>query len=202
MLFVFRNFSRGKWLASAEISEVPQATKIDIKVPRPWKIKAGQYIYLTIPAAGFTSAIQSHPFMIAWWVRNGDGLTISLLVKTRRGFTTQLSGLAKRPLTAFIDGPYGIEHKLGEFGTVIMFATGIGIAAHMPYIKDLVSGYNSCEVRTHRILLVWQLEMECKFQSIGRVTLLTYYSSSTMGQGLDGRSYRDGYRKGKLLKYA
>ncbi|KAM0147863.1 hypothetical protein ACHAQE_010092 [Botrytis cinerea] len=160
MLFVFRNFSRGKWLASAEISEVPQATKIDIKVPRPWKIKAGQYIYLTIPAAGFTSAIQSHPFMIAWWVRNGDGLTISLLVKTRRGFTTQLSGLAKRPLTAFIDGPYGIEHELGEFGTVIMFATGIGIAAHMPYIKDLVSGYNSCEVRTHRILLVWQLEME------------------------------------------
>ncbi|KAK6609667.1 ferric reductase like transmembrane component [Botrytis cinerea] len=102
--------------------------------------------------------------MIAWWVRNGDGLTISLLVKTRRGFTSQLSGLVGRPSTALIDGPYGREHDLGKFGTVVMFATGIGIAAHMPYIKDLVSGYNSCEVRTRRILLVWQLEMEAHQQ--------------------------------------
>ncbi len=98
--------------------------------------------------------------MIVWWERTGDGLTISLLVKPRRGFTRKLGGITNRRLAAFIDGPYGPEHNFGEYGTVLMFATGIGIAGHMSYIKDLVRGYNSCEVRTRRIVLVWQLDDE------------------------------------------
>jgi predicted ferric reductase len=161
-IFLLRNFVRGK--AIAEVTKLQQAMKVAIKVPRPWNVKAGQYIFLTIPAAGITTTFQSHPFMIAWWDRSSDGLTISLLVKPRRGFTGQLLRMADQKLTVFIDGPFGLQHNLGVFGTVIMFATGIGIAGHMPYIKELVSGYNNCEVRTRRIVLIWQLDVECKCQ--------------------------------------
>ncbi|KAM3074510.1 hypothetical protein ACMFMG_002688 [Clarireedia jacksonii] len=159
-IFLLRNFVRGKAIASAEVTNLPQAMRVTIKVPRPWNVKAGQYIYITVPAAGITSIFQSHPFMIAWWDRSIDGLTISLLVKPRRGFTGNLARLSDQKLTVFVDGPFGLQHDLGVFGTVIMFATGIGIAGHMPYIKELVCGYNSCEVRTRRILVVWQLDVE------------------------------------------
>jgi hypothetical protein len=43
-----------------------------------------------------------------------------------------------------------------------MFAPGIGIAGHMPYIKELVNGYNGCEVMTRRVLLIWQISKECE----------------------------------------
>jgi len=81
-------------------------------------------------------------------------LTISLLVKSRTGFTGQLDRYTNTELLAFIDRPYEIQHKFEEYKTMIMFATGIGIAGHIPYIKDLISGYNNCQVQTRRILLI------------------------------------------------
>ena len=99
--------------------------------------------------------------MISWWERDIQGLTISLLVKLRGGFTAELDRHANKNLLAFIDGPYSVQHGLGEYGTVIMFASGIGIAGHIPYIKELIIGYNDCSVRTRRIRLVWEIEEKC-----------------------------------------
>jgi hypothetical protein len=44
-----------------------------------------------------------------------------------------------------------------------MIATGFGIAAQLPYVKQLIHGYNNCKARTRRVHLVWQL------QSIGNI---------------------------------
>lgn len=89
-----------------------------------------------------------------------DGLTIFLLVKPRSGFTSKLGELRKRKVIALIDGPYGVEHNFGEYRTVLIFATSISIASYMLYIKELVRGYNNCNVRTRRIVLIWQLDEE------------------------------------------
>ena len=160
LYLAFRNVTLGRAFTTARITGRSGAVQVTIKAPRPWDVRAGEWIFLTIPAAGLTSAFQGHPFMIVWWERSGDGLMISLLVKPRRGFTRSLAGLTNRDLFAFIDGPYGPGPSLGEYGTVLMFATGIGIAGHVPYMKDLVRGYNSCEVRTRRIALIWHLDDE------------------------------------------
>jgi hypothetical protein len=40
---------------------------------------------------------------------------------------------------------------------ILMVASGFGIAAHLPYLKQLIYGYNAREVRTRRIHLVWQV---------------------------------------------
>ncbi len=125
--------------------------------------------------------------MITWWDLGRKGLTISLLVKSRTGFTGELDRHTNKELRAFIDGPYGIQHKFGEYGTVIMFATGIGIAGHIPYIKDLISGYNNCEVRTRRIILVWQINKESKSKHYFlSSTILTCLRPRAVGQELDG----------------
>jgi predicted ferric reductase len=162
-VFAFRNLMLGKSLAEAHVSSFPNALQVKVKVPRPWQVKAGQYIFLSIPSAGI---MQSHPFMITWWEHNGGGLTVSLLIKPRRGFTGTLTSLTDKSLLAFIDGPYGVDHDFGNYGTVLMFATGIGIAGQLPFIKEIVSGYNNCVVRTHRIILVWRLDKECRLSQL------------------------------------
>lgn len=173
--FTFRNFVFGRTFATAVATRLSNADpsnqslvdpsnvlQVDITVPRPWPVKAGQSIFLSIPRLGAFTGLRGHPFMISWWERDRKGLTISLLVKSRAGFTAELDRHTNKPLRAFIDGPYGMKHDFGEYGTVIMFATGIGIAGHLPYMKDLISGYNSCEVVTRRIRLVWEIKEQCE----------------------------------------
>lgn len=175
VLFAFRNFVIGRPFAKAVATRLPNSSqsnpmlidptnvlRVDITVPRKWRVRAGQYIFLSIPRLGVLTGLRGHPFMISWWDWSQKGLTVSLLVKSRTGFTRELDSQRNRKLLAFIDGPYGIQHKFGDYGTVIMFATGIGIVGHIPYVKDLISGYNSCEVRTQRILVIWQINKESK----------------------------------------
>jgi len=40
----------------------------------------------------------------------------------------------------------------------MMVATGFGIAAQLPFLKELIQGFNRSEVRTRDIHLVWQLD--------------------------------------------
>ncbi len=47
-----------------------------------------------------------------------------------------------------------------EYGTVLLIATGFGIAAILPHLKELLEGYERCEVVTRRIHVVWQLKGE------------------------------------------
>ncbi|OBT43218.1 hypothetical protein VE00_06389 [Pseudogymnoascus sp. WSF 3629] len=162
--FTFRNIASGRILAKARVMGLPGAMKVAVNVARPWHVKAGQYIFLSIPAAELTSVLQSHPFLIVWWERNMDGLTIFLLVDPTRRFANKLDSLQNKKLVSLIDGPYGLEHNFGEYGTVLMFATGLGIAGHMLYIRELVSGYNSCDVSTRRIVLIWQVDDRAHLQ--------------------------------------
>lgn len=179
-LFARRNFVFGRPFATAVVTPLspakpvldmpaseahPTLLQVDITVPRPWRVRAGQHVFLSIPGLGIFTGLRGHPFVIAWWDRDRSGLTISILVSSKNGFTRELSRNANKTFRAFIDGPFGIPHDFGAYGTVIMIATGIGIAGHMPYLKDLISGYNSCEVRTRRILLIWQIQNEGDYLS-------------------------------------
>lgn len=101
--------------------------------------------------------------MISWWDRdaNGSASNIYLLVKPVSGFTRELTRHAgSNQLKAWVDGPYGQIKDVGNYGSVAMFATGIGIAAQVPYIKQLLRGYQESRVRTKNIVLVWQLDKE------------------------------------------
>jgi predicted ferric reductase len=161
-LNIFRNLVYGKRLARGYISQVSGAIEVHITVPRPWKVRAGQYIYLCLPRVGH-SFLQSHPFMITWWFSNihGNADQLVLLIEPKSGFTAELQHHQEsEPLLAWIDGPYGQEREIGDYGSVVMFATGMGIAAHMPYLKELIHGRQECKVRTGRISLIWQLDRE------------------------------------------
>lgn len=163
---LFRQFSWSHPYATSRVVQVHKANGaicLEIDVRRPWKIRAGQYIYIWMPFCSFWSLFQSHPFMITWWSQDSHNRTgkIYLLIKPRYGFTRKLLRHLNAPaLRTWVDGPYGKAENLGDFGSVLMFASDIGIAAQVPYIKELLADVKSFKVRTRSILLVWQLDNE------------------------------------------
>lgn len=69
---------------------------------------------------------------------------------------------------AWIDGLYGLDRALGisisDYGHIFMVAIGIGIGVQVPYIKQLLEGYQCGVVQTQKIVLIWQMDMEGQFE--------------------------------------
>ncbi|KAJ9652642.1 hypothetical protein H2198_008122 [Neophaeococcomyces mojaviensis] len=95
--------------------------------------------------------------------------SFSLVVKKYDGFTKKLYEKASQqpegvPLTisAIVEGPYGHAKSFSSYGTVMLFASGVGITHQMPYVRDLIQGYADGTVATKRINLVWVVpDTEC-----------------------------------------
>lgn len=142
---------------------------LTISLPRPWKVRAGEHIRLGVPHIGIFYSLQTHPFTICWWDSNdrGQAASVSILLRPRSGFTRKLIEQLepRQQCRAWFDGPFGpssvnwkLDQHVGSYGHLLMFATGIGIAAQIPYIKEVIDGHNRAQVCTQRISLVWQLD--------------------------------------------
>ena len=87
-------------------------------------------------------------------------MSLYVIIRQRHGWTrrlltynTSLEGRA-----AWLEGPYGQSYGLQEYGTVLMFASGDGIFAQLPFIKSLAELFKISAVKTRRIKLIWQTE--------------------------------------------
>lgn len=90
IIIIWRNC--GKSLTSATIQVLPgEVARVDIKVARPWKFKAGQYLYLYIPALGLWT---SHPFSVAWESEQPNGLFPSVTTPEKSGSSSTKSILS------------------------------------------------------------------------------------------------------------
>jgi len=66
-------------------------------------------------------------------------------------------------------GPYGLSAPVGEYESVLMIASGFGMAAQLPCLKQLIHGYQTRKVVTHRIRVIWQVEHIGKHSSGWRI---------------------------------
>lgn len=89
--------------------------------------------------------------------------TISLIMRARTGMTRKLyNKAANTPKGYFttwggIEGPYGGHEPLKSYGTVVLFAGGVGITHCIGYIQQLLSEYAQGTCSTRKILLVWSV---------------------------------------------
>jgi ferredoxin-NADP reductase len=92
------------------------------------------------------------------------GETVTLLIRRRTGFTDKLFQRARKAMNcqltmaACVDGQYGGgmgTNTMESYGTVLLFAAGIGITHQMPFIRHLVHGYAKGVVAVRRLVLVW-----------------------------------------------
>jgi Ferric reductase like transmembrane component/Ferric reductase NAD binding domain/FAD-binding domain len=97
-------------------------------------------------------------------VEDDGKLTYSLIVKARSGMTKKLLDKVQRAggvdgaqisFNALIEGPYGGEGSMASYGTVMLFASGVGITHQMPYVRALLQGYNYGTVAARRVILIW-----------------------------------------------
>lgn len=179
LILFYRNFGRESTTATVEA--VPgDAMRITLRMARPWRFKPGQHIYLYIPAVGWWT---SHPFSVGWSqtedIMSGEKPlpmtkqdllgapqkeNISLLVRRRTGMTDRLFQRASNAigsrvtLRAFAEGPYGNIHSMDSYGTVMLFACGVGITHHIPFVRHLVAGFAEGTVATRRLTLVWIIQ--------------------------------------------
>ncbi|PWY92467.1 ferric-chelate reductase [Aspergillus heteromorphus CBS 117.55] len=175
---LYRNCGRES--TTAHVEALPgDAMRITLKMARPWTFHPGQHIYLYIPAVGWWT---SHPFSVGWSdaeefpacekgipMTQQDLLalqktTISLLVRRRTGFTDKLFQRAQNAmggrisLRAFAEGPYGNIHSMDSYGTVMLFAGGVGITHQVPFVRHLVQGHADGTVAARRVTLIWTIQ--------------------------------------------
>ncbi|KAB2575363.1 putative ferric reductase transmembrane component [Lasiodiplodia theobromae] len=157
----------------AEIQALPgDCLRVTLQIARPWKFEPGQHVYIYIPSIGLWT---SHPFSLAWsegestWDDEKGGsfsrarkTTMSLLVRRRTGFTDALykkvqQSSGKLLTSALVEGPYG-HQDLTSYGTVMLFAAGIGITHQVPHVRSLIDAHNNHTAAIRRITLVWIIQ--------------------------------------------
>ena len=97
------------------------------------------------------------------WVENPSGSgsqTLVLLVEAQRGFSNAVRFSNTVRQSALLDGPYGVSRRLDRFDKVLFFASGVGISAHLLYIRDLLDAHSRKSARTRRLSLVWLVEAD------------------------------------------
>jgi predicted ferric reductase len=86
-----------------------EVCQLHIDVKRGWKVKPGEFVYLSVPALRVfgLGIMEAHPFMVAWTIddESGRAKTMVLIVQSHNGFTHRLKMAHSLP-RAFIDGPY------------------------------------------------------------------------------------------------
>ncbi|CAD6446246.1 1e075502-e0aa-4aa6-82ba-b5bbd1755d6f [Sclerotinia trifoliorum] len=147
-------------LTQVHITHVSGAVRLRLQCRKPLAIKAGQYINLWIPEVNFWSFLQSHPFVVISWAEQSQD-HLEPFIEPRRGITRKLlhhakNGRSVHSLVLF-SGPHGNSIRMDDCENILMVASDFGIAAQLPYLKQLIHGYNTRKLRTQRIHLVWQV---------------------------------------------
>ena len=89
----------------------------------------------------FWSFAESHPFQLIWWDEdsNGKAVKVFLLAKTELRFTRVLAATSYESLCVLLDGPYGQCKDFTAYDSAVMICTGVGIAACLLYVRQILS---------------------------------------------------------------
>ncbi|KAK5629720.1 hypothetical protein RRF57_005435 [Xylaria bambusicola] len=174
---IYHNFGKGG--TKTLVEALPgNAVRVTVTMARPWTFRPGQHAYLYMPTISFW---QSHPFSLAWSEEAEDlsadklavsrqdilGMrktTMSFVIRARTGMTATLyQRAAAHPegclvTRCLVEGPYGGEHMLDSYGTVMLFAGGVGITHAVPHVRHLVAGFANGTVATRKVVLVWIIQ--------------------------------------------
>ena len=153
---VFKHLVQRRCGARAYLSLLGKdVVKLTLHMEKAINARPGQFVYIWMAF----SPLQTHPFMVV----SEEDNTLTVLVQTQTGFSRKLKSNAdfadaKTAYLAWIDGPYGDPPDFGQHQSIILVASGIGVAAHLSTLTELVSGYHDRSVKAKSIKLYWQVE--------------------------------------------
>ena len=161
------------------------ACRVTFELARPWIYTPGCHVYAYIPGVSLWMShpfsIAWHekrpmPYLSLEDEKiptSGSDLdipdaertmtSISLIMAKRSGMTEKLYNKARASPTGVItmlgavEGPYGGLECLHSYGTVLLFAGGVGITHQLSHIRELLQGYEAAKVATRKIVLIWSV---------------------------------------------
>ncbi len=161
------------------------ACRVTFELVRPWRYTPGCHVYAYIPGVSLWMShpfsIAWHEQRPTPYLSLEDGklpstnsdldiplpgrttTSISLIMAKRSGMTEKLYNKARASPTGIItlrgavEGPYGGLESLHSYGTVILFAGGVGITHQLSHVRDLLEGYETGTVATRKIVLIWSV---------------------------------------------
>jgi hypothetical protein len=93
--------------------------------------------------------------------------SISFIIRARAGMTRKLflaaSKSPSQSITTYgaVEGPYpGAVHSLNSYGTVLLFAAGVGITHQLSFAWELLSGAGQGVGVTQRVVILWAVRTE------------------------------------------
>lgn len=119
--------------------------------------------YSKLTGAGITAVADSRAVPNMTLPRDASVTSISLIMRARSGMTRALydraSASPSGTITTWgaIEGPYGGHESLSSYGTVVLFAGGVGITHCVGYVHHLMLQYAAGTCSTRKILLVWSV---------------------------------------------
>lgn len=95
---------------------------------------------------------------------------IHVVARARTGFTRDLYNWAQnaagnaseedKSFNAMVEGPYGARESFASYGTVLLFAGGIGITHQLLHINQILNGPDFGLKVTRKIVLIWSMTDE------------------------------------------
>lgn len=162
-----------------------EACRVTFEIKRPWRYTPGCHVYAYLPSVSLwmshpfsvawcderpTPYLSLESEKLPTSVKdlghpdvNHTTTSISLIMCKRTGMTAQLYKKANAApdhtiyLTGAVEGPYGGLESLHSYGTVILFAGGVGITHQISHLRDLLEGHLAGTVATRKIILVWSV---------------------------------------------
>ncbi len=89
LTLLYRNVVLHRDCFRALIARQNDVVRMTIFTPRPWKVKAEQYVNVWISFVSLWSFLQSHSFIIAFW-SEGKNPSLNFLIESRDDFTRKL----------------------------------------------------------------------------------------------------------------
>jgi NAD(P)H-flavin reductase len=159
---VYRNSKLGSRSSRLQIMNNKGMICATIQLSRPMSLNPGQYLNIWVPS---TSLFSSHPFVVTSWAPSPQK-KLKLLIEPRGSFTRKLlrdlQDTETQKFRVFFSGPYGFSVTVWDFDYILLFTTGFGIAAMLPYLKKLVHNGTNRNSLTKKVHLVWQVSGECE----------------------------------------
>ncbi|KAL8927233.1 MAG: hypothetical protein Q9208_002409 [Pyrenodesmia sp. 3 TL-2023] len=188
---IYRNFGL-RSSTRVTVEALPEACRVTYELKRPWDIRPGCHVYAHFPTLTWSLSshpfsiawydTRPTPYRsleneklpsstqdldVPLPARTTTSLT--LIMSKKDGMTAKLHAKARASPTGiitirgFVEGPYGGQESLHSYGTVLLFAGGVGITHQLSHVRDLLQSYNDSTSAVRKIVLIWTVRSQDAF---------------------------------------
>lgn len=188
---IYRNFGLDS-STRVTVEALPEACRVTFELKRPWQLRPGCHVYAHFPTLTWSLSshpfsiawydtrptpyrslehekLPSSTKDLDAPLPSRTTTSITLIMSKKEGMTSKLHARARASpsgiisIRGYVEGPYGGQESLHSYGTVILFAGGVGITHQLSHVRDLLQTYNDSTSAVRKVVLIWTVRSQDAF---------------------------------------